>query len=282
MLPTLTLWYKKEIFLPYCGAHALSFDNQKTQFRALEDWFHTPQGLDVSNYFALELSHLNGLLYGEIILQLGGSGKDSWLQALHFSHKWQATCSPSSSSTFVSSYKQLPIDRNSVDCIIAPMVMEAFDLANSPLDEIDRILKPMGYVVFFGINPLSLWGLHLRFKRSTCFGLLRAKPKSVLSVQRAMMHRGYSQNYFSSFYYIPPVSTKKWLDRLEILNELGKMISPCPAGLYCLVMQKHQEIEPNLLLNEDERIWKQGRILQPSCQLENSSSMERKDVFKFE
>lgn len=248
-------------------AKALSINTQIIRFRALDEWFNTPQGIDISDFFKSELSHLNGLLYGETLLQLGASGKNSWLQALHYCHKWQASSYSSPVSTLISSFNQLPMDRNSIDCIIAPLVMEVFDIAKSPIDEIDRILKPMGYVVFFGVNPLSLWGINLRFRPSSCFGSLKSKPKSVISLQRAMMHRGYLQSYFASFYYIPPVSTRKALDKLEILNELGKMISPCPAGFYCLIMQKLQEAQPNLLLRESHELWEPQRIYQPSCQL---------------
>lgn len=244
------------------------FNTQIIQFIALEEWFNTPQGLDISGFFKSELSHLKGLLYGETLLQLGVSGKNTWLQALHYSHKWQASPYPSPLSTLISSFNQLPIDRNSIDCVIVPLVMEVFDLTKSPIDEIDRILKPMGSVVFFGVNPLSLWGVNLRFMPSSCFGSIKAKPKSVLSLQRAMMHRGYFQSYFSSFYYIPPVSKKHSLDRLEILNELGKMISPCPAGFYCLIMQKHREAQTHLLLKEGYELWERQRMYQPTCQLE--------------
>jgi hypothetical protein len=264
LLPTLTLWYKKNICFYIAGARALSFDAQRTGFSVLDDWFRTPQGADIAEFFSLELNHLNGFLYGETLLQLGSCGKNSWLQALHFSHKWLTTYDLNSSTTFISSYNQLPIDRDSVDCVIAPLVLEAFELSKSPIDEIDRVLKPMGYVIFFGINPFSLWGLHLRLKRLSCYGPLKAKAKSIFAVQRAMLHRGYVQSYLSSFYYIPPVWRREWLDKLEILNELGKMISPCPSGFYCLIMQKQQEITPNLLLTDTEEVWNR-RIYQPNC-----------------
>ncbi|MBA3537822.1 MAG: methyltransferase domain-containing protein [Tatlockia sp.] len=242
----------------------MSFDAQKTRFSALNDWFRTPQGMDIADFFSEELNHLNGFLYGETLLQLGSCGKNSWLQALHFSHKWLTSFDLNSSTTFMSSFNQLPIDRDSIDCVIAPLVLESFELSKSPIDEIDRILKPMGYVIFFGINPLSLWGLNFRIKRLSGYAPLKAKAKSVFSVQRAMAHRGYIQSYLSSFYYIPPVSSLEWLEKLEILNELGKMISPCPSGFYCLIMQKQQEITPNLLLNDKEEVWNR-RIFQTNC-----------------
>lgn len=267
--PTQTLWYKKIILLFNHGALALSFDAQKTRFRALDDWFKTPQGIDLGSAFTRELTSLNEFLHGETLLQLGHCGENPWLKALHYTHKWYATPYVNSSSTLISSFNQLPLDRNSVDCIIAPLIMEAFTHQKNPLDEIDRILKPMGYAIFLGIYPLSLWGLFIRLKRNFCFGPLPGKPTSVFFVKRTMLHCGYIQCNLSSFYYIPPVSTKKWLDKLEIFNELGKMISPCPAGFYCLVMQKQEESHPDLLLNEIENKQRDcSSLLQPACQLD--------------
>lgn len=245
----------------------MSFDAQKSRFRALDNWFNSPQGIDLSEAFLSELAHLNEFLYGETLLQLGNCGDNTWLQSLHYTHKWRATPYVLPSSTLITSFNQLPIDRNSVDCILAPLIMEAFSHKKNPIDEIDRILKPMGYVVFFGINPISLWGLFVRLRRYSCFGSLTGKPSSVFFIKRAMLHRGYIQCNFSNFYYIPPVSSIKWLDKLEILNELGKMISPCPAGFYCLVMQKQQEANTDLLLSavEDE-LWEGKTALRPACQ----------------
>ncbi|MBA2711779.1 MAG: methyltransferase domain-containing protein [Tatlockia sp.] len=242
----------------------MPFDEQKSRFQALDNWFNTHQGLAIADFFTNEISHVNGFLHGETLLQLGSCGKNPWLQSFHYIHKWLATFYQTSSTTFLSAYNQLPIDRDSVDCIIAPLVLDAYKLSRSPIDEIDRVLKPMGYVIFFGINPFSLWGLHLRMQEESCYGPLKARAKSIFSVQRAMVHRGYVQSYLSSFYYIPPVSSKEWLDKLEILNELGKMISPCPAGFYCLIMQKQQEITPNLLLDDTVELWK-SRLYQPGC-----------------
>lgn len=240
----------------------LSFNPEKTRFRCLDAWFDSPQGLVIGDIFASKLKALNEILYGETILQLGG--KITWLESLHFRHKWCATPYSNPKSNFISSFTQLPLERNSIDCVVAPLIMEAFKLPNNPIDEIDRVLRPMGYVVFFSINPLSLWGIFNRLRRFSCYGPLTAKPISVISLKRAMAHRGYIQCKLTTFYYIPPVGTEKWLQKLRVLNEIGKIISPCPAGFYCLVMQKQQEIYPDLLLDKlEEEKWKVKSVLQP-------------------
>lgn len=123
-----------------------------------------------------------------------------------------------------------------------------------------------------------MWGLYIRLKRFSIFGPLAGKPVSVLSVKRAMLHRGYILCNISSFYYIPPVSTQKWLHKLEIFNELGKMISPCPAGFYCLVVQKHETAHTDLLHAPIEKeLWERKRDLLPVCQFEHDLTQNRHD-----
>ncbi|KTD52418.1 methyl-transferase [Legionella rubrilucens] len=212
------------------------------RFRALEQWFASPLGKDIAQAFDTELAHLKQLLHGEIMLQLGSGSENLWFSSLRFQHKWLAmTHFDPNKATLVTKLNQLPLDRDSVDCIIAPLALEAFTHLENPIDEWDRVLKPMGYLVFLGINPLSLWGGWLRYSKNACFNGAAGYPKSVFSIKRALIHRGYMQCHFNAFYYAPPAKTEKWRRRLQILNVIGKMISPMPAGFYCLVVQKYVE-----------------------------------------
>ena len=242
---------------------------QIDRFKMLEEWFHSPHGSYVAKAIAEELSHLNQLLYGEHLIQLGGALDNAWLSDLHFRYKWlfnpQIEPNPMkvSCSTLIN---VLPIDRENIDCVVAPFTIDAFALKDTMIDEIDRILKPMGHVVLLGINPMSLWGLWLRFSKCNCFGEFRGFPKSVLSVKRAMIQRGYLQCYYNGFYFIPPVSNQNLLSSLVFLNQVGKMISPMPAAFYCLVMQKHVDnyIGP-LLVESKKDLLKSSPSYQPVC-----------------
>lgn len=216
-------------------------EKQITHFHKLDQWFTSDHGLQVAAAFTAEIAKFKDKLNGEILLQLGNCGANPWLSCLRYQRKWLMSPYMDERTNLAASMHQFPLDRNSIDCILAPLTMSAFPLAKSPLDEIDRILKPMGHVIFIGINPLSLWGCWLRFAAKSCFGPLHACPPSVLSLKYAMLHRGYVQRYFSNFYYIPPVRSKESMQDLEILNVIAKMISPLPAGFYCLAVQKFQE-----------------------------------------
>lgn len=205
--------------------------------------------MNVAGAFARELQRMTTLPEGQILLQLGLCGKNPWLSGLPFKYRWILAPWETNQAQIVSSITNLPFDRNSLDCIVAPLTLEAFSSFSNPLDELDRVLKPMGHMVFWGINPFSLWGCWFRYSQSGCFGNTQQWSHSCLSLKQAMNQRGYRQIHLSCFYYIPPFREEKWLNRFEILNEIGKMLSPLPSAFYCLVMQKNQPclIMPNAL-----------------------------------
>ena len=226
-------------------------DEQAAKYRALDNWFKSPQGMRVAHAFMSELKAPSELFSGKCLLQLGDCGDNLWLPELRFRNKWVVSpCEGSKNSTLLASLTALPIDRSSVDCVLAPLTMEAFGEDKHPIDEIDRILKPMGYVIFFGINPWSFWGAALRFEGLHCFGDVRGTLTSSLSLKHALISRGYSQCMLRSFHYIPPVANKTLIRSFEFLNEMGKMIWPFPGGFYCFIAQKYQPATPSLLFNK--------------------------------
>jgi len=220
----------------------------------MDTWFKTPQGRRVADAFTAELAPIYEQLKGERLLQLGSCGENRWLSLLKFNVKWLINpCLLPPKTAAVSSLTALPIERDSIDCIIAPLTLEAFERPKSPIDEIDRILKPMGYVIFFGVNPLSFWGAALRWNYLKCFGVVSSVTlMSSMTLKHEMMHRGYRQCFLDSFYYIPPVTSEYFIDKLEFFNEMGKMIWPFPAGFYCLIMQKYQYVSPFMTSKQAE------------------------------
>lgn len=234
--------------------NTLHLDEQVSKYLAMDRWFKTPQGYRVAQAFTAELTPISEQIKGQRLLQLGNCGDNRWLSLLKFNVKWLINpCSIPQKTSAVGSLTALPIERDSIDCIIAPLTLEAFERPKSPIDEIDRVLKPLGYVIFFGVNPISFWGAALRFNYLKCFGSVSSVTlMSSMTLKHEMMHRGYRQCFFDSFYYIPPVSSPYLIDKCEFLNEMGKMIWPFPAGFYCLIMQKYQYVSPFLTSKQME------------------------------
>lgn len=237
-------------------ANPLNLDEHAKKYLALDQWFGTPQGAWVGQAFVEEIMCFKSQLRGDRLLQLGHCANNPWLDSLKYHRKIIASpCLNQKGTAVTTLFNQLPFDRSSIDCIIAPLAFEAFSFDKNPLDELDRILKPMGYIVFFGINPLSLWGAALKLGCLSILGHARISPTSVFSVKHAVLARGYRQCALSTFYYIPPVKRKKLLNGLEFLNEMGKMLWLYPAGFYCLVVQKHDVIPPSLTTKALEDIY---------------------------
>lgn len=226
----------------------LLIKQQIKQFRALNNWFRTPLGLSLSHRFSQELLPLHEFLCGETLLQLSSCGNNEWLPRLRFEHQWIASpFSIDAHNQLECSLNQLPLSKNSVDCVVVPLTLEPFGHSSSVLDEIDRILKPMGYVVFLCMNPWSLWGLSMKCGLLNCFANNEVKLRSPYSLNRQLLQRGYRQMALSSFGYIPPVNNSTVINRLLFLDEVGKMLWPFPAGFYCYVAQKYEYIAPNTL-----------------------------------
>ncbi|KTC65886.1 methyl-transferase [Legionella adelaidensis] len=226
-------------------------DEQAIKYRSLDEWFTTPQGARVALAFAEEVLPLQELLKGENLLQLGNCGNNVWLSTLNFRNPWIVSPYMDLKNTHCSaSLLALPFDRDSIDCLFAPLTIEAFGREKNPLDEMDRVVKPMGFVVILGVHPWSFWGFALKWGRLNCFANSRTQLTSSYWIKRAFLERGYRQCFYSSFYYIPPVKSKSHIHKLEFINEMGKMIWPFPAGFYCLVLQKYQPHAPDLALEE--------------------------------
>jgi hypothetical protein len=219
----------------------VSLSTQVKQYQAMDKWFLTPQGVRIAAAFNNELRHLDEDLYGKTLLQLGNCGENHWLKHMHYYRKWLLTPSQYiDNTTFVSPISDIPLDKHSVDCVIAPLSIEMLSLNDHLLIEMDRILKPMGHLVFLGVNPFSFYGLGLKWGRVPFLKDAISGLTSSLTLKRRLVRMGYRQVTHRNFYYIPPVTQSNTIHRLEFFNEVGKMLWPFPAGFYCLVVQKHQ------------------------------------------
>ncbi|MBA2648167.1 MAG: methyltransferase domain-containing protein [Legionella sp.] len=223
-------------------------NQQIKKFGVLNQWFRTPLGLSVAQEFKHILKALPTPLKGDTLLQLGNCGNNLWLAPLAFNHKWIA--SPfriHHPNQIECSLNQLPLVRNSIDCVLAPLTLEPFNDSFSLLDEIDRILKPMGHVVFISINPWSLWGAAMKCGFIHCYDQNKIKMRTPYYLNRIFLQRGYKQCSLIPFSYIPPINNQKFIDTLSFLNEIGKMLWPLPSGLYCYIAQKYEYIQPSFI-----------------------------------
>ena len=223
-------------------------EQQIKHYRALDKWFQSPLGLFAAHEFSVTLESINESLRGDTLLQLGNCGDNPWLRQLKYKHQWIA--SPFAIPKHIQlecAFNHIPLDRNSVDCVVAPLTMEPFNNSISLIDEIDRILSPMGFVILLSINPWSLWGGAIKTGLLNCYHDHHVTMRTPFSLNRIFIQRGYSQYALSNFCYIPPVNNTSLIKKLTFLDEIGKMLWPYPSGFYCYIAQKHQLIQPTLL-----------------------------------
>ncbi len=225
--------------------------NQQIQeYGTLNQWFQSPLGLFVAREFTYLLKSLAQPLQGETLLQLGNCGSNGWLDTLRFNHKWIASPLKTNQVNQIEcSLSQLPISRNSLDCVVVPLTLEPFGNGFGLLDEIDRVLKPMGCVVFMSINPWSVWGASVKCGWVHCYAKNKIKLRTPYHLNRIFLQRGYVQQSLIHFCYIPPINDQNMITKLSFFNEMGKMLWPFPSGLYCYIAQKYEYIKPSLMSN---------------------------------
>lgn len=217
----------------------MAIDEQIGKARALDRWFNSAQGIALSADFSQELQKIPALTQISSLLQLGVCGDSPWLELFKLRKKW--ILSPdyyTKSADLVGSFKQIPLESRSLDLVIAPMTMELFGDTTALIDEIDRVLKPMGLVIILGVNTLSLWSLASHMGFFSCIPGFTMKLHSSFLLNRAFVQRGYKQWLLEGFWYLPPFAKAAWIRRFNFLNQMGKIISPIPAGFYYLVAQK--------------------------------------------
>ncbi len=231
----------------YFKGTILLIEQQAKQFNALDGWFASSLGHSVASEFKKQLYPFQKYLKGDNLLQLGHCAQNVWLDDLVFKNKWIATpASCNKPNELICSLDQLPIQRNSLDCIVVPLALEPFNPDEYLINELDRVLKPMGYIIFLCINPWSLWGSALASGLLNCYADHSFKMHTSFHLNRLLFQRGYRQCALSTFYYIPPVRNKILINRLAFFNEIGKMLWPFPAGFYCYIAQKYEPLSPSL------------------------------------
>lgn len=247
-------------------------EQQIKQFRALNKWFQSPLGLFAAHEFAVNLDSIDEYVCGETLLQLGNCGENIWLKKLKFNHKWIASPFPLAPIQLESKLNHLPLNRNSVDCIIAPLTLEPFNDSLSLIDEIDRVLKPMGFVILLCINPWSLWGGAVKLGLLNCYRDRTIKMHPPFNLNRVFIQRGYRQISLTNFCYIPPVNSALLIKKLAFIDEIGKMLWPIPSGFYCYIAQKHQLIQPSLMVRSITKPISDYPPLQPVTRMDSFSS----------
>lgn len=224
-------------------------DNKMSQYLALSDWFQTALGEFVNTELGTHFELIELAFRGNVVLQLGNYGTRFKLKNSAFKHQWTVSNFKSSiPCSIICDFHQIPLKRQSVSCILAPLSLEPYSNGVQLIDEIDRLIEPMGYVVLICINPWSMWGIAMKMGLFNCYANANISMYSPLYLNKMFTQRGYKQLSLTNFCYRPPVSNKFLIKKMSFLDEIGKMLWPMPAGFYCYIAQKYQYVMPNKLI----------------------------------
>ncbi|WP_367607189.1 hypothetical protein [Legionella sp. W05-934-2] len=216
----------------------------------IEAWFQTQHGHRVMRQFREQLRPLSPTIKGDKILQLGLTSNTPLFSELSYSHEWILTSKSSNDSRVVrANYDEIPFENESLNALLMPLSFCERNFHDWPLDEVDRVLKSMGYVIFFAVNPISLWGVSLRFRKLSFIDKTVSHLPSLLQLKRAMLRRGYQHYYVNYFYYLPPVSRNITINRLRVIEQMGELFPPWPAAFYLLVMKKSSLTYPDAVVS---------------------------------
>lgn len=195
----------------------------------LAAWLQTPPG---RHLLAWEQAQVDGAvadLFGFHALQLGLPGLEG-LQANRMPHRWvvgrDLHCDP----------EALPFESASLDLVVLPHSLELAGDAHALLREVERVLRPEGRLIVFGLNPASLWSLRQklgRFKRrgepflprdGEFLGYWRLRDwLKLLSFEVEAARFGV---------YRPPLRTEAWLQRWQWIEGVGSRWWPVLGAVY--------------------------------------------------
>lgn len=165
----------------------------------------------------------------------------------------------------------LPFDRESMDLVVLPHILETSSNPHQVLREVDRILMPEGRVVISGFNPWSLWGLRQR----TPFLKPWLPPEVNQQVSLSRLKDWFKLLSFEIEFghfgcYVPSFRTKKWLDRTAFFESAGDRWWPACGGIY--VVSAVKRVHGMTLLKPN---WKKNRAVKQSARRAAGVAMQQ-------
>ncbi|MDH3689311.1 MAG: class I SAM-dependent methyltransferase [Gammaproteobacteria bacterium] len=225
------------------------------------DWFQSPLGQSLQSRETERLRQVANRLHGPVGLQVGRVCGVNMLQVTPAVTTVIASPSKSNGVDAVhvrSSEHALPFDMGSINIAVLPHTLDFAAQPHQILREVHRVLAADGYIVIFGFNPFSLWGVwRLALKRKGqvpwCGWFYRLSR-----VQDWLALLDFETVSGSMIYYRPPLQTERLRRRLHFLELAGDRWWPITAAVYVLVARKREYGVPLITQR-----WKKKRRLAP-------------------
>jgi SAM-dependent methyltransferase len=132
---------------------------RRVKVNSPKTWYDLPAGGTLKVTIENSLTEISQQLFGYYTVAIGDLSCE--LSVPNIPTKYKILQSPSlqANASVVGDNTQLPFQENSVDVAVLAHQLEFASDPHSILREVDRIVRPDGYMVLSGFNPLSLTGI---------------------------------------------------------------------------------------------------------------------------
>ena len=195
----------------------------------LAAWLQTPPGRQLLAWEQAQVDGAVADLFGFHALQLGLPELDG-LQANRMPHRWLV------GRDLAADFDALPFESASLDLVLMPHALELACDAHALLREVERVLRPEGRLIIFGLNPASLWGLRQKLgglkrrgdpylpRSGEFIGYWRLRDwLKLLSLDVEAARFGV---------YRPPLRSEAWLQRWGWIDGVGSRWWPVLGAVY--------------------------------------------------
>lgn len=209
-------------------------------YQHLKDWFDSDLGKSVSHDEKLELAKIITNYFGYHLLHVGSIGDAAWLTASPIRHKIFVDAAASNhglGNVVQANYQQLPFAPNSIDVALLSHVLEFEKSPEKILQEIADTLIPEGYMIIFGFNPFSLWGIRAWFKKKRGYPW-QGHFVSIRKLRKWLRACDCTIDSYKTFCFQLPIASKHLRRHLRFVKSIGQTCWPTNGAIYCLIARK--------------------------------------------
>jgi len=215
--------------------------NKTSYAAAINKWYQKPVGAALLKAELAGLTTVLPQIFGYYIMQIGGPTNNNEILAASPIHNHiiantdVITITPTNDSLVVQCQPdELPFLPENIDAMVMFHILEFAKNPKEILKEIYTTLMPNGYVIIFGFNPYSLWGISPLWKKSKEIPW-RGNWISPRHMRQWLAKTGFSIGDYKTFYFRPAGNDP---EKLLFLEGIGQIFWPYWGASYMFVAQK--------------------------------------------
>ena len=218
-------------------------EDMRPYVQDLNRYYQTPRGVITKRFIALSILELWPSLAGEVLLGIGFSTpvlevfNEETDRSVALMPEEQGVIrwpSKGKSLTTISSESTLPFSDNSVDRVLLVHALELSNDRHQIMEEVWRVLRPEGRVLFIVPNRRALWSR----VESTPFG--HGFPFTFSQLQRLLRHHHFMPLRQTATLYFPPIQRRLVLKTAPLWQWIGRRFARPFAGI--LIVEAEKEV----------------------------------------